>query len=175
LRFHSYHSGKPSDMRFAAVSLFAWLASASVAAAESASVSVTVTASFASRTSLDVSTKLLHFDVVDPGSPATAAVDFNARARTQSGGEVVLAVETARSVSTNRSAGKRNHAATTVETITFEGTGAGTTSGVIGSASPAVAGRWTGSGVRAGQLIFTMYAPEAGSYSVPLRFVLTAP
>lgn len=150
-------------------------AAPALAAAESASANVAVTGTFASRTSLTVSTKLLHFDVIDPATPATASVDFAAKARTHPGSEVVLAVETAQSPGGARTAGKANRAAQTVDAITFEGAGEGTTSGVLGSGSPAVAGRWTGSGQRTGRLIFTLYATNSGSYSVPVKFVLTAP
>ena len=40
---------------------------------------------------------------------------------------------------------------------------------------PSVAARWNGSGRRNGRLVFTLRAPTASAYTVPVRFVLAAP
>lgn len=158
-------------MRAVAIIAIAAIGSAapSSAAAESASANVTVTATFASRTALNVSTKVLRFDIVSPDAPATASVDFAAKARTYPGSEVVLAVEPVRTI-----AGPRGVAATQAA-LTFNGVGEGTVGGTVQTTSTAVAGRWSGSGLRSGRLVFALRASERGSYSVPIRFVLTAP
>ena len=62
-------------------------------AAETACGSVTVVATFSSRTTLQVSSDLLQFDVISADAPATASVDFLAAARTHAGGPVVLSIE----------------------------------------------------------------------------------
>jgi hypothetical protein len=161
-------------MRFlTSFGLFACLA-APVAASESASANLIVSATFFSRTSLTVSTKILQFQVTEPGVPATASVEFSARARTQPGSEVVLAVETAKTATANRTA-KAKAGPASMDVIAFNGDGEGTSAGMLGSASPTVAGRWVGSGAREGRLIFTLYATDAGNYSVPVQFVLSAP
>ena len=64
-----------------------------VSAAETACGSVTVVATFSSRTTLQVSSDLLQFDVISADTPATAAVDFLAAARTHAGGPVMLSIE----------------------------------------------------------------------------------
>jgi hypothetical protein len=135
-------------------------------AADSTSATVAVSATFNSRTSLKVSSQVLQFDVTDPESPATAAIDFSAGARTRQGGEVVLAVEPVHGI----------HGPADVDAaITFAGEGAGTLSGTLQTASTTVAGRWTGSGLRTGRLVFALRADASGSYTLPVRFVLTAP
>lgn len=138
-------------------------------AAESATATVTVTASFSSKTSLQVSRDVLRFDVVDADREATAVVEFTAGARTHQGGDVVLTVEPARAI-------EGPGGAADVETqVRFAGDGTGTRSGVLSPGGPVIAGRWNGSGRRAGQLVFGLRAGAPGSYSVPLRFVLSAP
>jgi len=128
-------------------------------AAESATASVVVNVQFTTRTSLKVSGDVLRFDVTRADEPAIAVVDFSAAARTQPGGEVLLSVEPLQAVEGSLSVrGERDGiAAVTV------------------LAHPVVAGRWSGSGTRAGRLVFALCAPAAGAYAVPLRFVLSAP
>ena len=138
-------------------------------AADSASATVAVSASFGSRTSLKVSSQLLQFDVNDPASPATAAIDFSAGARTRQGGEVVLTVEPVRAVQ------GPGGAADVEAAVTFAGEGTGTLSGALRPASTTVAGRWTGSGLRTGRLVFALRAGSSGSYTLPVRFILSAP
>jgi hypothetical protein len=138
-------------------------------AADAVTTSVVVTARFSSRTSLRVSTDVLKFDVAAPGNPATAEVDFSAGARTHTGGEVMLSVER------RRSAG--GSVGTEPESfVSFAGRGDGTLDGSLGSgASQAVAGRWTGSGLRHGRLVFALHAGAPGAHVVPVRFILSAP
>jgi hypothetical protein len=141
-----------------------------VSAAETAASSVAVSAQFSSRTSLRVSTDLLRFDVADPDRSATAAVEFSAGARTYSGAEVVLSVEPLRAVE-----GPGGAADDVPSSVSFSGEGAGTMAGALSSSSPSVAGRWLGSGLRQGRVVFALRAGLSGSYSVPVRFVLSAP
>ena len=142
---------------------------AAVAASESATASVTVSAHFSSRTSLKVSTQLLHFEVTASSPEALATVDFSAGARTVPGGEVVLTVE---EMGTHAGPG----GAADVETsLTFSGEGDGLRPGQLRASTPSVAGRWAGSGLRTGRLTFALRSPVPGSYAVPVRFVLSAP
>jgi hypothetical protein len=139
-----------------------------VSAQQQAAATVQVQAQFASRTSLSVSAQVLEFEVTEAGA-ATVAIEFVAGARIASGGEVVLSVEPARAI-----AGPGG--AADVETaLSFEGSGAGTLAGTLAPHAPAVAGRWTGSGLRTGRLTFALRAAAPGHYSVPLRFVLSTP
>jgi hypothetical protein len=59
--------------------------------------------------------------------------------------------------------------------MTFAGEGDGLLAGVVVNGAAAVAGRWTGSGLRTGRVLFSMRAAAAGTYTVPVRFVLSAP
>jgi len=138
-------------------------------AADAVTTSVVVTAQFSSRTSLRVSTDVLRFDVGTAGDPAAAVVDFSAGARTHTGAEVMLSVER------RRSAG--GLVGTEPESVvSFAGRGNGTLDGSLDSASSqAVAGRWTGSGLRHGRLVFALHAGAPGAHIVPVRFILSAP
>jgi len=145
------------------------LAASPVSAADTATANVIVSARFASRTSLKVSTDLLRFEVAGPGQPATATVDFAAGARTQAGAEVLLSIEQLRSV-------EGLGGASDLESfLSFAGEGSGTLAGALIATGPAVAGRWIGSGLRQGRLVFALRAGASGNYIVPVRFVLSAP
>ena len=121
------------------------------------------------RTKLTVSTRVLRFDVVNPGVPAVATVDFIAASRTRTGGEVVLTVESDTWV-------EGPGGAADVETeISFSGEGEGALSGTLAASAPATAGRWAGSGRRAGRLSFSLRAGAEGAYVMPVRLVLSAP
>lgn len=127
--------------------------------AESATASIIVNVQFMTRTSLRVSTEVLRFDVTRPAEPALAVVDYSAGARTRPGGEVVLTVESLETVDGSISVrGEREGVA-----------------GVLAPAHPVIAGRWVGSGSRAGRLEFSLCSPAPGTYAVPVRFVLSAP
>lgn len=139
-----------------------------VSAAETATTSVVVSARFCSRTSLQVSTDVLRFDLPISGQTGTSVVDFSAGVRTHSGAEVLLSVEPLRR--DMGPAGSRD-----AESVSFAGQGNGTLEGVLDAASPAVAARWIGSGLRQGRLVFRMRATAAGTYFVPVRFILSAP
>ena len=146
----------------------AFSASAS-AAEEHATARVVVNVNLTPRTSLKVSSQMLQFDVTQPGAAATAALDFTASARMSSGSDVVLTVEPLRGVD-----GPGGGA--DVETdLTFTGEGDGVLAGSIATSQSTVVGRWQGSGIRAGRVIFTLRANAAGHYSLPVRFVLSTP
>jgi hypothetical protein len=142
---------------------------APAAAADNATTSVTVSARFESRTSLKVSDRVLRFEVESPAQAATAAIEFDAGARTRAGGEVVLTVE---SVRATHGPGGAGDADTSLE---FAGEGDGALSGSLAPSAPAVAGRWVGSGKRTGRLVFALRASAPGHYTLPVRFVLSAP
>lgn len=165
-------------MRFLSSAVTAAVLSlASVASAETGSTTLVVTATFNSRTSLNVSADVLQFDVVSPADPAVATVAFSARARTAGSAQVVLSVEPLQEVS-----GPHGPALSSVEgpldtqsALTFSGVGEGTLSGAVTASGPTVAGRWIGSGLRHGTLVFALRATAPGKYSIPVRFVLSAP
>jgi hypothetical protein len=138
-------------------------------AAETANATVVVNAQFSSRTSLRVSAELLQFDVARPDQPALAVVDFSAAARTQAGAEVVLSVEPV------RGAEGPGGAADVESSITFTGEGDGALGGTVATAGGTLAGRWIGSGLRNGRLLFSLRAAAPGTYTVAMRFVLSAP
>lgn len=145
------------------------LAPAKALGSEMATGTLVVNARFSSRTSLTVSTEVLHFDVAGAERTAVAAVDFLAAARTQAGAEVVLIVEPGRALQ------GPGGAADVESSVTFLGEGDGTLGGVLAAAGQTIAGRWAGSGVRRGRLLFTLRSAAFGSYTVPVRFVLSAP
>jgi len=158
------------NSRFLFVMLLTLALPASAAAAEDhATTSVTVNVNLAPRTSLKVSSRMLQFDVTQPGEAATAALDFTAGARMPSGSDVVLTVEPLRGLDGPGGAAD-------VETdLTFSGEGDGVLAGSIAMSQSTVVGRWQGSGLRAGRVIFKLRANAAGNYSLPVRFVLSTP
>jgi hypothetical protein len=140
-----------------------------VHASDTDAKSVTVSVQIASRTSLKVSAQLLQFDVTDPDREAVATVDFSAGARTRQGEEIVLTLEPMRAI-------EGPGGAADVDTmLRFSGDGDATLSGSVHPAMPTVAGRWMGSGLRTGRVSFGLRAPVPGTYSVPVRFVLSTP
>ncbi len=152
-----------------AVVLIACVGAAPSSASERATQTIGASAQFHSRTSLSVSTDVLRFDVTSAGLPATIDVDFVAAARTRTDGEVVLTVEPVRAIE------GPGGAADVEASVAFAGEGAGTLAGQIAPSSAAAAGRWTGSGRRTGRLRFSLRAGAAGAYTLPVRFVLSAP
>ena len=139
------------------------------AAEDIASKSVTVNVNLAMRTSLKVSSRVLQFDVRQPGGSATASLDFTAGSRMPEGSDIVLTVEPLRAID------GAGGAADVESDLSFAGEGQGLLAGSIGSAQSAVVGRWQGSGLREGRVIFTLRASAAGNYSLPVRVVLSTP
>lgn len=134
-----------------------------------ASASVSVNVNLAPRTSLKVSGRVLRFDVGQSGQVATAAVDFAAGARVPSGSGLVLTVEPLHGLE------GPGGAADADATISFAGEGDGLLSGDVATSRATVVGRWQESGLREGRVIFTLRANAAGSYTLPVRFVLSTP
>jgi hypothetical protein len=125
-----------------------------------------VQATVSARTSLRVSTDVLDFGLVAPGRPATASVEFSAGARTAAGAEVMMSVETLAAAEGGDMASWD---------LSFAGRGEGTTRGDISESGPTVAGRWIGSGLRRGRVVFVLVASTEGVFRVPVRFLLSAP
>jgi hypothetical protein len=146
------------------------VALAAPAAASDVSTSmVAVNVLVSARTSLQVSSEMLQFVVPDGGSGAEAAVTFRAGARVDRTNDVVLTVEPVTALE------GPGGAADVEGAVTFAGDGMGTTRGSLVPAGPTVAGRWHGSGLREGRLVFTLHASAGGSYTLPVRFVLSTP
>jgi hypothetical protein len=137
------------------------------ASAQSVLATVEAVVGFAPRTSLFVSTRMLRFEVVDPARPSLAIVDFEARARTHAGGEVVLSVESLRAA--------EGPGADVECAVTFVGEGPGTTGGALAPGGQSVVGRWAGSGRHSGHVVFALRTSMPGTYIVPVRFVLSVP
>ena len=142
---------------------------ATLQAEDTKTVVVQANASVGSRTSLTVSSQQLQFVLTEANQPAVATIDFVAGARTHAGAEVVLTVEGVRSLEGPGGAADVDAA------ITFAAEGEGTLAGAMSSHAPAVAGRWTGSGRRTGRLSFSLRAGAPGTYTMPVRFTLSAP
>lgn len=152
------------------LALFAIVASARAVIAEDISLaSVQVNVQVTNRTSLKVSSEWLHFDVAQPGGLATASIDFSAGARTAAAGSIVLSVEPLRGIEGPGGAADVDSA------LTVSGEGDGLVGGRIDPAHTTVVGRWQGSGLRQGRLVFSLRANAAGNYSMPVRFVLSTP
>ena len=134
-----------------------------VEGAESKSSSVAVVAGFGARTSLRVSSQILRFAVSNPDEPAVAVIEFSAGTRTQTGADVLLTVERLPSMDCPDGTA-----------VTFAGEGLGTSAGILDPIAPTIAARWSGSGLRTGRLTFMLHAAP-GTYTVPVRFALSAP
>ncbi|MCX6546275.1 MAG: hypothetical protein NTV05_17925 [Acidobacteria bacterium] len=142
-------------------------------ASEGATTLVRFKSDVSASTSLRVSSSVLRIGP-QTGSGADAVVigtiDYRAAARTRSDGEVVLTVEAQADLTALPGP------ATGESVIEFEGVGFGARDGVLRPDVPEVAGRWVGSGVRTGQLIFTLRGSAAATgMAVPLRFVISLP
>jgi len=120
--------------------------------------SLAASVTFAQRTSLRLSTDVLRFDVTDAATPATATLDFSAGARTASGDEVRLVIDTL-----------SNLPGTLMIT---DGTG-GIKSGEASPIMPTIVARWTGGGLRSGRLTFALRCGIPGRYAVPISLRLS--
>jgi len=125
---------------------------------------LTVRANLETATALRVSSRVLVFDVATDDGVALASVDYVASARTGRAGEVILSVETTRSVEGPGGAADPDSTLTVGEQPT-----------PIAGNAPVVAERWIGGGTRSGRLVFTFRAAAAGRYVVPVRVVLSIP
>jgi hypothetical protein len=152
----------------------ALLATAAVTAApsagalsDSATATLRMSIDVRSRTSLHVSTQVLQFHVTGPGVPATAVIDFSASSRTREGGEVLLAMDVMRGTPADMHGPG--------DLLTFRGHGEGLTAGALNGPGTAIVGRWMGSGRRSGRVSFALRARRAGTYTLPVRLVLSCP
>ena len=141
----------------------------SASAQNVASKDVTINVNLATRTSLKVSSRVLRFDVTQPGAIATAALEFSAGARMPAGCDLVLTVEPERGLD------GPGGAADAETELRFTGEGQGMLAGSIAMGQSTVVGRWQGSGLREGRVVFVLRASAAGSYSLPVRIVLSTP
>jgi hypothetical protein len=149
---------------FLALAAVVGLAAPSLAAdSTSASATVVVNANFSTRTSLKVSSQVLQFAVPSGDETSRVEVDFIAAARTRAGGEVILMVE---------SFGPLDDGSATE--VRFAGQGQGASGGTLAVNAATPVARWIGSGLRTGRVTFTVRA-VAGTYTVPVRFLLAAP
>jgi hypothetical protein len=154
------------QLSVAVMSVMLPCAAGSLSAAETSAASVVVSARFSSRTTLRVSTSMLRFDVTGANG-ASASVDFSAGARTRTGAEVLLSVEQAPGID--------DQIGEAESVVSFAGEGSGVLGGALHAASPAIAARWFGSGLRQGRLVFALRGAAPGCYMLPVRFVLSAP
>ena len=141
------------------------------AAAQSSVGTVVLGAPVGHATALHLSSSMLQVGPVDGEGPSVVGtISFDAHARTRASGEVILTVEALRDI--EHVVGGASGSTVVIE---YAGPADGTVAGVL-STVPTVAGRWTGSGARHGQLTFTIRGPgylQGGV--IPLRFVLTTP
>lgn len=151
------------------LAVLATLGRAAEAGQAGPTTTLTLSAQFHTRTSLRVSSSLLQFEVADAGVPAVAAVEFVAAARTRRDGEVILTVQPERWLE------GPGGAADVEASVTFGGDEPGLVVGELLPATPAIAGRWVGSGRRTGRLVFALRAAAGGTYTLPVRLVLTTP
>ena len=126
-------------------------------AVQQASQAISATATFAPRTSLQVSSQVLQFHVTDGSSVAEASVEFAAGARTRNGGDVMLVVE----APPLPPGGALTMAAGTEGTIAT----------AVVQDAPTVVARWVGAGLRTGRVTFQLKAAP-GRYEIPVRFLL---
>jgi len=143
-------------------------------ASDVASSIIVFQANVSASTALRVSSSLLQ---VGPRTGASAdpvvigTIDYRAAVRTRSGGEVVLTVEAGVDLPTLAGSSAGGEA-----TIDFEASGDGARGGVLRNAVPQVAGRWVGSGVRTGQMVFRLRGVTAiAGATVPVLFVISLP
>jgi hypothetical protein len=120
---------------------------------------VTAQATFAPRTSLQVSSQVLRFEVTDASIPAEATVEYAAGARTRNDGEVMLVVRIPLEMSGM--------------TLTVSGGTTAAVSRVVTRGESTVVARWVGGGRKTGHLQFQLRAAP-GVYAIPVSFELNA-
>ena len=145
------------------------IAAPRAAAEDVASKNITINVNLATRTSLKVSGGVLRFDVTQPNAIATASLEFSAGARMPAGCDIVLTVEPVRGLE-----GPEGTPAGSAD-LRFTGEGHGLLAGSIAFGQSTVVGRWQGSGLREGRVVFTLRASASGSYTLPVRVVLSTP
>ena len=121
---------------------------------------ISATATFAPRTSLQVSSQVLQFHVTEGSIAAEATVEFAAGARTRNGGDVLLVVQ-AQPLPPGGALGALTMATGTEGTIAAS----------VVQDVPTVVARWVGAGLRTGRVTFRLQAAP-GRYEIPVRFLL---
>jgi hypothetical protein len=126
-------------------------------------------------TSVRVSSNVLTIDPRGAGideSVVRQVIEFRAASRTSRDGEVVLTMEPLVPLDQLSGGG----AAEGVTTVTYEVVGEGACTGTLRDDGPQPVGRWVGSGVRTGRIVFSVHGPvNPNGVTIPLRFVLTSP
>jgi hypothetical protein len=125
--------------------------------------SVTATVTFGPRTTLQVSSQVLHFHVTDPMTPAETSVIFAVGARALKGEDVRLVVEIADPPAA--ASGASGYALSVV------GGSDGVTTGALTHDAPTVVARWAGGGLRTGRVTFRLEGAP-GDYEIPLRYLV---
>jgi hypothetical protein len=128
----------------------------------SARTAVTAGAVIGRRAAVQTSTDVLQFRVTGDGRPARASISYRAGARTATGSDVRLFVHLAAAAALDGEA-----------SLTLAGGGADAPAGSV-SGIPTLAARWTGAGLRSGELWFELRAAP-GTYRIPVTFELTVP
>ena len=121
-------------------------------------VRIMARATLAERTSLTVSTKVLHF-VVPPGTTtASASIEFTAGVRTRPETDVLIV---------------SNPVPHFDGVLRFAGEGEGILAGELQAGTTAVLARWIGGGQRRGRVVFTLEGVAPGIYSIPVRLAIS--
>lgn len=121
--------------------------------------SVTATLTLQPRASLQVSTRMLRFEVSDDAaSAATASLDFSAGVRAAKTETIALVVESVRE---------------DPGVLSIVAGSDGTIAGEVVRAKPTIAARWSGGGLRDGRLTFRLQGVPPGTYDIPLSVALT--
>jgi len=120
-----------------------------------ATATLNASAHVSARTAVRVSREVLVFQVIDAAIPAEATVTFTAGARTRSDGEVQLFV--------------RQELPTSWTMTASDGT-----LHAVMSNEPAIVSRWTGGGLRRGEVRFQLQGVP-GTYTIPVRFFVSVP
>ncbi len=144
---------------------------ATLVCAQTQTVTLRITADVGTQARLRVSNTVLRFD----GSRSAevqpqATVEFDARARTHSGGEVVLTVELLDDLVDLDQTGKAP------TTLSAAASGDASSQGRLSTGTRHVVARWIGSGMRTGRVCFSVIgeSPE-GALTVPIRMTLIVP
>ena len=144
------------------LAILVWPAPAGAQAVNSGTLILNV--SFAPRSSLQVSTSRLQFDVAEDGSVAEAVVGYRVAARTRRDGGVLLTVEPRGMIEATDGL-----ATTGLAVVCRADAGAPT----LFAGQPQAVGRWRDSGVREGSVRCRLDGTAApGHYSLPVNFAV---
>jgi hypothetical protein len=161
--------------RFTFIVLF-WTAAAPTARAAGQSSTATLSANVSPVADLSISSASVSFPDADPDTiPQIPALGgpllITAKARANSGGQVVLSVQAADDL-------RSGVTLIPVTNLTWTATGPGFVAGTMSKTASVTVASWIGSGVRSGsqQLFFrNLWTHPTGSYTVSLLYTLSAP